>query len=160
VNGEQQYGSQPPGFGPPPARPTVPAPWPHGTGRPGVATAAGVLGLVTGGLTALVSVMVLLFAVRSADESATLILLLGLPCAAGLLIGGAKLMDRGSATPLFVSALAAVAVLALAFVVGAGTMEPPDLLALAVFVVLALPLPVLTAILARRPVTLGWTATR
>ena len=72
--GNEQYG-QPQGYGPPPqygppghgapygppsSWPVFPPPlWPHGPGRPGVATAASVMGFVTGGLTIVVTLMLL-----------------------------------------------------------------------------------------------------
>ncbi|HEX2073868.1 MAG TPA: hypothetical protein VHF92_08795 [Geodermatophilus sp.] len=148
------------GYGAPPAwaRSPVPASWPYGPGRPGAATAAAVLGFVTGGLTALVC-LGFLFAVAAGDDDApSVLLVLGLPCAAGLIAGGVRLLSRRRGDLLFGSAVAAVAVLVLAFVAGAVTLPAEGVLGLGVFLLFALPLPVLTAVFARLPRVTGWQA--
>ncbi|MGY1673094.1 hypothetical protein [Geodermatophilus sp. SYSU D00710] len=162
----------PPGYGPghgyaygPPAGygwglPLAPPTWPAGPGRPGVATTAGVLGIVTGSLSALVALFLLVVVLGGDDDAPTLVLVLGLPCGAALVAAGIRLLGRHSPTPLFASALAAVAVLVLALAVGAGTLDPDDLVGLTAFLVFALPLPVLTAVFARLPATVGWAAGR
>ncbi|WP_176450093.1 hypothetical protein [Geodermatophilus saharensis] len=125
-----------------------------------MATAAGVLGIVTGSLSGLVA-LVLTAAVLAGDgDAVSLVLVLGLPCGAALLTAGIRLLTRHSPTPLFVSALVAVAVLFLALAVGAGTVGPDSLVGLTAFLVFALPLPVLTAVFARLPATVGWAAGR
>ena len=163
------YGAPPPygygtppgyGYGAPPAWAwsPVPASWPYGPERPGAATAAAVLGFVTGGLTALAS-LGSLFAVAAGDDDApTVLLILGLPCAAGLIAGGVRLLGRRRGDLLFGSAVAAVAVLLLAFVAGVVTLPAEGVLGLAVFLLFALPLPVLTAVFARLPRVTGWLA--
>ncbi|MGY1694137.1 MULTISPECIES: hypothetical protein [unclassified Geodermatophilus] len=150
-----------PGYGPPPGYGWgVPPAWPAGPGRPGVATAAGVLGIVAGSLSGLVA-LVLTAAVLSGDDDAvSIVLVLGLPCGAALVTGGIRLLTRHSPAPLFVSALAAVAVLFLALAVGAGTLGADGLVGFTAFLVFALPLPVLTAVFARLPATVGWAAGR
>jgi hypothetical protein len=75
------------------------------------------------------------------------VLPLGAPCAVGLIVGAGQLLLRRLARALFASAAAAVAVLA-----------PGDLLGEAVFVVAALPLPVLTAVFARNTTVAAWLA--
>ncbi len=153
--GYAPYPGPPPGYGwgSPPA-------WPAGPGRPGVATAAGVLGIVTGSLSALVALVLTAAVLGGEDDAPTLVLLLGLPCGVALVAAGIRLLGRHSPTPLFVSALVAVTVLFLALVVGAGTVGADGLLGLTAFLVFALPLPVLTAVFARLPATVGWAAAR
>jgi hypothetical protein len=120
-----------------------------------------VLGFVTGGLTALVSLAFLVAVLTGEeDDPITTTLLLGLPCAAGLLTGAARLLGRRSPAVLFASALASVVVLFLALVVGAASQDAEEVTGFAVFLVLALPLPVLTAVFARLPRTLGWAGSR
>jgi hypothetical protein len=124
-----------------------------------VATTAAVLGFVTGGLTSLGSLMLLFAALGGDDDAATVLLVvLGLPCAAGLITGAARLLGRRTAQLLFGSALAAAGTLLLALVVGLATLSGDGAVGLAVFVLLALPLPVLTAIYARLPRVVGWVA--
>ncbi|MGY1740502.1 MULTISPECIES: hypothetical protein [unclassified Blastococcus] len=145
----------PPGYGP--AWPgAAPPTWPHGPGRPGVATAAAVLGFVTGGLTLLGSLGFLIAVLTGEDDAATVVLVLGLPCAAGMIAGAVRLLARRSPTLLFGSALAAVAVLLVALLVGAGSFDDDAVVGIASFVLLAGALPVLTAVFARLPATLGW----
>ena len=151
VYGEQQYGP-PPGYGPPQA-------WPYGPGRPGSATAAAVLGFVTGGLT-IAFLLVRLVAVLAGQEDVAtwLLLLLGVPCAVGLLTGAAELMRRRSTSVLFGSAVSAVAVLLVALVAGLAELAADDVVGLVIFVVIALPLPVLTAVFAKVGTVTGWVA--
>jgi hypothetical protein len=118
-----------------------------------------VLGFVTGGLTVLMSLIILFAVVGGDDEPSTVLMLLGLPCAAGLIAGAAVLMGRGSPNPLFGSALAAAAVLVLVLFVGVATLDADGRTGVSMFVVLALPLPVLTAVFARVHRTVGWAAT-
>ncbi|WP_116452029.1 hypothetical protein [Blastococcus litoris] len=164
----QPYAPQPyaphgwpqPGYGPygpgyPPAL-AVPLPWPHGPGRPGIATAAAVLGFVTAGLTALVMVAVLLAVVEGTTDPATLLMLLGVPCAITLVAGAAALLDRRSEEILFRGALASVAVLVVVLLVGMATLSGPDRAGMGMVVVVALPLPILTAVFAARPVVRAW----
>jgi hypothetical protein len=94
------------------------------------------------------------------DDAVALLLALGLPCGAALLTGGIRLLGRHSPAPLFASALAAVGVLLLAFVAGAATLDSSDVVGITGFLVFALPLPVLTAVFARLPATVGWAAAR
>ncbi len=158
------YG-QPYGYGPPPGygQPygygypgPVPA-WPAGPGRPGVATAAAVLGFVTGGLTALMTTG-FLFGLSSGDDEGVYLLtvLTGLLCAAGLITGAVRLLSRKSSDVLFLSALAAAVSLVLIGVVGASTLYGDDADFLVGFAATGFALPVVTAILARVRPTVGW----
>jgi hypothetical protein len=155
-------GYGPPAYGPPAGYgPPVATAWPDGPGRPGSATTASVLGFVTGGLTALVTLMFAVFIARGVEsDPATTTLILGLPCAAGLIAGAALLMRRRSPSLLFWSALAAVLVLVLSEIVAVVWVGGDGPLGVGVFVLLALPLPVLTAVFASRPKTRGWVAAR
>jgi hypothetical protein len=154
----------PPGYGPlygavPPAGwAGAPQAWPYGPRRPGVATAAAVLGFVTGGLTALVSLIILLSVTRGDGDPSIVLMLLGLPCAIAVIAGAAALMSRGSPGLLFGAAVASVGVLFLVAVVGMATLDVDDMLGRLVLVVLALPLPILTAVFARQPRVRGWAA--
>jgi hypothetical protein len=155
-----------PGYGPPPGYgpvapwnlPAVVTTWPYGPGRPGVATAAIVLGFVTGGLTALGSLL-FLYAVATGEAGpVTSVLMLGLLCAAGLIGGSVVLSRQDSAGVLFAAAVATVTVLLLALLTGAATLNGEDMLGLGLFVAFALVLPVLTAVFARLPRVRGWAA--
>jgi hypothetical protein len=92
--GDEQYGP-PPQSGPPPwGWQPAPTTWPHGPDRPRSATVAAVLGFVTGGLSALVSLLFLLMAVIGGqDDPVSMLLILGLPCGAGLIFGAARLLS-------------------------------------------------------------------
>ena len=158
------YGPPAYGYGPPPGPwyaypPFRPPAWPNGPGQPGVATTAAVLGFVTAGLTILVSAGLLIAVLAGDDDVVSLLLTLGLPCGAGLIIGAVRLQARRSPAVLFGSALGCVAVLVLAWVAGAMTIDRTDGLdGLTVFVLAALVLPVLTACFAWLPVVRGWAA--
>jgi hypothetical protein len=154
----QQSGYQPwPGYGPgwwPP-----PLAWPDGPERPGSATTAAVLGFVTAGLTLLVSMVNLVVVTSGQAEAPTQVLLLGVVPAAGQIAGAVRLLDRKAPELLFGSALGSVAVLLLAVIVGALTIDRSDgLTGILMFVLFALPLPILTAVFAWRPVVRGWVA--
>jgi hypothetical protein len=159
---DPQYGP-PQGYGPPPYGAPMPwrppaATWPYGPARPGMATAAAVLGYVTAGLTIVFSVILLFVALGGDGDDTVAVLLLGVPCAVGLLVGAGQTLRRRSAHVLFVSAVAAVAVLLLALVVGVAVLAADDLIGETMFVVLALPLPLLTAIFARTTTVTAWLA--
>jgi hypothetical protein len=131
--------------------------WPAGPGRPGVATAAGVLGIVTAGLTALVTAGVLLGLATGDDEAAFLLTVVtGVLCAAGLLVGGIRLLGRRSADLLFGAALCSLASLALIAVAGRATLFGDDADFLLALAFLGAPLPAVTAVLARSRATVGW----
>jgi hypothetical protein len=119
-----------------------------------------VLGFVTAGLTA-VSTLMLLATVLGGDRYVfTYVLLLGLPCAAGLLIGATDVVRRRSWTILFGSAVAAIAVLGAALVAGAFELPGDEAVGLAMFMTFALPLPVLTAVFTRLGTVTGRVAAR
>jgi hypothetical protein len=162
-----QYGQpfpQPQAYGfPYPPAPWAPGPlaWPDGPARPAAATAAAVLGFVTGGLTVLSCLGFLLTVLVGEDDAPTRVLLLGPVCAAGLITGGVRLLGRRSPVVLFGSALASVAVLVLALLVAVVTIDRSGGVdGLAVFVLMAAILPVLTAIFAWLPTVRGWAAAR
>ena len=136
----------------------VPQAWPHGPGRPGQATAAGVLGFVTAGLTIAFTLVLLGSVLAGDDHLSTWVLLLGLPCAAGLIAGAAELFRRRPTGILFGSAVASVVVLVLGLAVGMIDLSVDARGLLGVFVGLALPLPVLTAVFARAGRVTGWVA--
>ncbi|SDF99848.1 hypothetical protein SAMN05660662_4102 [Blastococcus aurantiacus] len=131
--------------------------WPAGPGRPGVATAAAVLGLVTAGLTALMTAG-LLFGLADGDDEAAFLLTIvtGVLCAAGFLAGGIRLLSRTSADLLFATSLAALASLALIAVVAETTLYGDDAGFLLGLAFLGAPLPAVTAVLARSRATVGW----
>jgi hypothetical protein len=180
---DPQYGTPPasgppPGYGPPVYGPPVhPSPygsgygaplswappvatWPYGPGRPPLATAAAVLGHVTAGLTIVFSLIFLVSLLTGEGDPAQAVLALGLPCAGGLIVGGVHFTGRRSAALLFASAATSVGILLLSLIAGIGWLTSDDLAFQVVFVVVALPLPVLTAIFARARSVTGWVAAR
>ena len=173
------YGVQPwygpaPGYGPPyprvqdygypyPPTPWAPEPlaWPDGPARPASATTAAVLGFVTAGLTILNCLGFLMIVLAGEDDAPSRVLLLGPVCAAGLITGGVRLLGRRSPVVLFGSAVASVAVLLMALLVGFVTIDRTGgTEGLVVFVLMAAILPVLTAIFAWLPTVRGWAAAR
>jgi hypothetical protein len=160
---QQQWQGQPqgyqqwPAYGPGWWHPSLP--WPEGPERPGSATAAAVLGFVTAGLTLLVSLPNLILVAAGEAEASTHVLLLGIVTAAGLITGAVRLLGRKSPDVLFGSAVGSVTVLLLAVAAGALTIDRTGgLSAILMFVGVALPLPILTAVFAWRPVVRGWAA--
>jgi hypothetical protein len=151
-----QPGYQPwPGYGPGWWQPSLP--WPEGPERPGSATAAAVLGFVTAGLTLLFSLPNLVLLLAGEAEVATRLQQLGVFPAAGLITGAVRLLGRRSPDVLFGSALGSVAVLLLAVAAGALTIDRTGgLTGILMFVLFAIPLPILTAVFAWRPVVRGW----
>jgi hypothetical protein len=149
------YGS---GYGAPMPWPPATERWPYGPRRPSLATAAAVLGHVTAGLTCVFSLMFLLVLLSGKGDPTIGVLVLGLPCSAGLVVGGLQLMRRRSASLLFASAAVSVTVLLVSLIVGVGWLVERELIGLALFVVLALPLPLLTAIFARAGSVTSWLA--
>jgi hypothetical protein len=131
--------------------------WPHGPDRPGIATAAAVLGFVTGGLTALGSFISLLAILGGTDLPSGL-LALGLPCAGGLIFGGVALLRRDSAQALLGSAIASVGVLVVALLAGIASYRGGEAFGFLVFVVLAAVLPIVTGALALSGTVRGWLA--
>jgi hypothetical protein len=173
------YGPPPgygPGYGPPPGYgpgygptaygygpaswplPPVQRPWPYGDGRPTVATAAGVLGIVTGGLTAMACLLLLIVALTGVgDPVSLLVLVLGVPCAAGTITGGIRLLQGHRRGLLLGSALASVAVLVLGFLVATAIYDGEEVLSVFVVLAPAVPLPVVTAVTAALGPVKGWT---
>ncbi|MDK3255212.1 hypothetical protein QOZ86_01725 [Blastococcus capsensis] len=119
-------------------------------------TSAGVLGIVTGALTALGSLVMLIAALSGERDAVTTLLILGLPCAVGLIAGGVRLLQRHAPGLLFGSALAAIGVLAVALVAGMLTLGDEDRVAVAVFVLFACVLPAITAVFARLRAVTHW----
>jgi hypothetical protein len=136
--------------------PPVRRPWPNGDGRPGVATAAGVLGIVTGGLTGLACLAFLTMTV-SGDVTSAFLLLFSAPCAIGTLTGGIRLLQGHRRGLLLGSASASVGVLLLGLLVGGLVYDGHEFLGVVVLVLVASPLPVVTAVLAAQPSVTGWT---
>ncbi len=164
--GQAPYGPPPPGY-PPVAYGQAPygqfsygppghGGWPHAR-RPSVVTAAGVLGIVTGGLTAFGSLIMVIAAARGTDDVSTLLLTLGLPCAVGLVTGGVRVLQGRPSRLLFASALAAIGVLLAALVSSMLTMSGTDRFGVTAFVVFAAVLPIVTAVLARLRQVTAWT---
>jgi hypothetical protein len=159
-------GYPPPGYPPPgyPApygaapwnAPRVSTTWPHGPDRPGIATAAAVLGFVTGGLTAIASFFFLIAVLFGGADLPTGLLVLGLPCAAGLIRGGVVLLRRDSSNVLTASAVLSVAVLLFALLAGFMSYSGSEALGFAIFVVVAGALPIVTACLAASGTVRGW----
>ena len=168
--GQPQYGQPPyggqPGYGPTPygqyGQPGWPQPalaWPHGPRRPGLATAAAVLGIVTGSLTLLGGSGFLIDALTGDGDLPTWLLALGLPVGACLIVGGIRLLGGKAVTLLLWSAVAAVVLLVLALLGGLVTLPAYDVDGLVPFIVLALPLPIVTAALTAQQRVRGWAAT-
>ena len=130
--------------------------WPYGPDRPGIATAAAVMGFVTGGLTALGGLIALISVLLADADLPTGLLALGLPCAAGLIRGGVSLLNRDSERVLVASAVLSVVVLVFALVAGVIGYSGDDVVGLLVFVVLAGSLPVVTGALAVSRTVKGW----
>ena len=176
--------SVPPAYGPPPGYPPYAAPgypppgypvppyaasyamapwnaphlttaWPYGPGRPGIATAAAVLGFVTGGLTAVASFFCLMAVLFGGGDLPTIILVLGLPCAAGLIRGGVLLLRRVSTNVLTAPAVLSVVVLLFTLLAGFLSDDHGET-GVALFVVLAAVLPIVTACLAVSGTVRGW----
>ena len=144
-----------PGYGSP--YPSADLPWPHGDRRPGIATAAAVLGFVTAGSTTLGCLSVLVGMLSGGGDPVGSLLLLGLPCAAVEIIGGVRLLAGHSPGLLFGACLAAVGVLLLAWAVGFGIWQNSDTRGgLSFFFLFALVLPVLTAVFAWLPPVRAW----
>jgi hypothetical protein len=137
--------------------PRVSTTWPYGPDRPGIATAAAVLGFVTGGLTAIASFFFLIAVLFGGADLPTGLLALGLPCAAGLIRGGVVLMRRDSTRVLTASAVISVVVLLFALLAGFLSYSGSEMLGFAVFVFLAAALPIVTACLAASGTVRGWT---
>jgi hypothetical protein len=117
---------------------------------------------VTGGLTALFALVFLVPVLRGTSDPTFVVLAVGgVPCAAGLVTGAVRVLQRRTARLLFRSALTSVAVLVLTMLVGVPVLaDPRSLRGLVVFVVLALPLPVVTACLAGRRDVTRWVDAR
>ena len=132
--------------------------WPYGPGRPGLATAAGVLARVAAGLTLFVQLLFVAPGLDGHDGVSQWLMLLGLPCAVGMIVGASRLMWHRSSRILFASSAGAVAVLLLVFLVGLGELRGAELIGLAFFVAVALPMPLLAAIFTQAPTVKGWLA--
>jgi hypothetical protein len=161
--GQQPYGHQP--YGPPSWGPAGQVPgwqqpgvWPHGQGRPGLATAAAVLAIVTGSLTALAGLAMLLSTLGGGADLPTWLLVLGLPVGGVLLTGGISLLGRRRADWVLWSSLAAVVVLVLALLAGALTLDSDGAIGLLFFTVFASVLPIVTASLSARGIVREWAA--
>jgi hypothetical protein len=132
--------------------------WPHGPDRPSQATAAAVLGFVAAGLTVIVNLFVLADIASGTGDVPQKMFLFGFASAAGLTVGGIRLLQGWSPAVLFGSALASIAILVIALLTGFATLYSDEVAGLVVLVVLALPLPVLTAVFSWLPRVRGWAA--
>jgi hypothetical protein len=118
-----------------------------------------VVGLVTGGLTCLFALLFLVASVEGGGNAATAILGLGgLPCAVGLIAGAVAVLRRRPGRMLSGSAVLTAGLLLLLLISGLAPVDSEDGRALAGFVVVALPLPVVTAALVRRQEVAQWIA--
>ena len=160
----QPYGQQPyaPSWGPAGQAPgwQQPGVGPYGPGRPGLATASAVLAIVTGSLTALGGLLVLIAALTGDGDLPTWVLALGLPVGGVLLASGISLLGRRRADWVLWSSLAAVAVLVLALLGGALTLDSDGAIGLLFFTVFASVLPIVTASLSSRSIVREWAAGR
>ena len=123
-----------------------------------MATAAAVLAIVTGSLTALGGLGMLVAALTGDDDLPTLVLALGLPVGGVLLAGGISLLGRRRADWVLWSAVAAIAVLVLALFGAVLTLDSDGAIGVLVFTVFALPLPVVTAALSGQRRVQQWAA--
>jgi hypothetical protein len=155
--GQPAYG-QPP-YGPPPGWPQSGV-WPHGPGRPGLATATAVLAIVTGSLTVLGGLGMLVAALTGDDDLPTLLLALGLPVGGVLLAGGISLLGRRRADWVLWSAVAAVGVLLLALLSAVLTLDSDGAIGVLFFTVFASVLPIVTAAFSSRDVVRRWAASK
>lgn len=149
----------PPNYGPPPGWGwPLDTTWPYGPDRPSQATAAAVLGFVTAGLTVIVDLFVLADVAGGTADVPQKMFLFGFLSAVALVIGGVRLLQGWSSDVLFGAAVASVTILLVALLTGIATLYSDQVAGLAVIVVLALPLPVLTAVFSRMKRVRGWTA--
>jgi hypothetical protein len=108
-----------------------------------------------------VSGSILITVLAGEDDMVAMLLVLGLPCAAGLIAGGVRLQARRPPALLLGSAVASVAVLLLAWTAGALTIDRSGgLTGLTFFVLTAAVLPVLTAVFAASSRVREWAAAR
>ncbi|MBB3677407.1 hypothetical protein [Modestobacter versicolor] len=164
---QPQYGQPPygqPGYGYAPAYapgwPQQPPVWPHGPGRPGLATASAVLGIVTGSLTVLGGLVFLVAGLTDDGDPSTWLLSLGVPVGVALLVGGIGLLGRRRAALVLWSAVAAAVLLLASLVAGLAWYSDDEdaVQALLGFTVFAWVLPVVTASLAAQRVVREWAA--
>jgi hypothetical protein len=114
--------------------------------------------VVTGSLTLLATLGLLVASLAGEGDLPTYLLLLGLPCGVCLLVGGIQLLGRRSAPLVLWSAVAVAAVLVVALLGGVATLPDDDAVGLAGFIVFALPLPVVTAALSGQRTVRDWVA--
>ena len=157
--GQAPYGQQP-AWGPAGPGWQQQATWPHGPGRPGLATASAVLAIVTGTLTVLGGLGMLVSCFTGDGHLHTWLLSLGIPIGGVLLAGGIGLLGRRWATWVFRSSLAAVALLVLALLGALITLDSAELAGVLGFTVFALPLPIVTASLSGQRTVQQWAAAK
>jgi hypothetical protein len=117
-----------------------------------------VLGFVTAGLTVIVNLFVIADIVSGSGDVPHKMFLFGFVSALGLTLGAIRLLQGRSPLVLFGSALASIAILVIALLTGFATLYADEVGGLIVLVVLALPLPILTAVFAWLPRVRGWAA--
>ncbi|SDG83838.1 hypothetical protein [Klenkia brasiliensis] len=116
------------------------------------------LGFVTGGLTAVGSLAFLVGVLTGSDDVSSRVLILGLPCAAAMVWGGVRVLQRRPGPVLLVGTLAAVGVLLLSLVIGLARLSADERYGITGFTVVALVLPVTTAVFAALPTVRSWSA--
>ena len=116
------------------------------------------LGIVTGGATVLGGLLMLIAGLRGDGDLPTWLLSLGLPVGGVLLAGGIALLGRRRADWVLWASVAAVAVLVLALLGAAFTLDSGDAVGVLAFVVPALVLPTVTAALSVQRVVREWAA--
>jgi len=162
--GQQPYGQPAPGWQQPawqpePSwQPQPPQTWPYGPGRPGQATAAAVLGIVTGSLTLIGGLVFLVAGLTGDGDVATWLLALGVPLGVVLLVGGIGLLSRRQVGLVLWTAVGAAVLLVVALLGGVldhrGDSDAID--AMLGFTLFALPLPIVTASLSAQRTVREW----
>ncbi|NEK93744.1 hypothetical protein GCU67_06070 [Modestobacter muralis] len=113
---------------------------------------------MTGTLTALGGLGMLVAGSTGDGDLPTWLLALGLPVGGVLLAGGISLLNRRRATWVLWGSVAAVAVLLLALLAATVTLDGDETIGLLFFVIAALVLPVVTASLSGQRVVQQWAA--
>ncbi len=132
--------------------------WPHGPGRPAQATAAAVLGFLSGGIAILWGLVGIVLLAGSDGGSGTWVgVLVGLPAGVALVLGGIRLLARADRWSIAVGgAVLALTVLGQAVISAASSYGSAA--GQATLVVLLLPAPSIAAVLASLPLIGGWVA--
>jgi len=108
---------QPPGYGPAPSYSAPPTGYGAAGGRPGLVTAAAIVGIVWGALGAILSLVVTLAAFGLGAALAGLIFLISLALAVGMLVGGIFVLQGKSPKLLLYVSYADIALAILSFII-------------------------------------------